>query len=514
MFLTYNNNRYILEAQPHEKARAKSLGFKWDEELNVWATTDWLAAMLFVHKKAGEVESNVATGLQMLLDNYSGSWADQPLDGETDSVMKPFQIRGVQEILKRKTKLVFLSDEQGLGKTIQAIKFIQKFSVKVLIVTPATPKINWSVEIEKFGGQYLSSRVQILSGKEATVNAGAQVVITNYDLLQFDTVFESLMNFQSELLVGDEGHRAKNPDAIRTKRLFILADKAKKFLVLTGTPIPNRPIEIFPIIKKFCPKALGPYADKRRFQFRYCAGYQGKWGFNDSGSSNEKELNIRLRSTCMIRRTKKQIFGETKKPHQLISIETNEEVASLVIRENELAKEFLQKNENIPTIGEIAELRQKIALAKVDISVDWIKDILLTTQKIVVFAHHRAVMAALKELLKEFNPEVIQGGVTTKKKQEIVEKFQKDNSSRILIGQLQSAGEAITLTKSHNVVFVEIEWSPGAIAQCIDRCDRIGQTELVQAWFITTRGSIEEHMLKTALDKSEDINEILDLYAL
>ena len=101
------------------------------------------------------------------------------------------------------------------------------------------------------------------------------------------------------------------------------------------------------------------------------------------------------------------------------------------------------------------------------------------------------------------------GGLSEKQKQNAVDSFQNDQSVEVFIGQVQAAGVGLTLTAANQVVFVESAWSPGDIDQCIDRCDRIGQTKWVQARFLVIEDSLEEHMLKVAFDKAKNINKIM-----
>jgi SWI/SNF-related matrix-associated actin-dependent regulator 1 of chromatin subfamily A len=514
IFFNHTRNRYELSCSFEERDQAKCLGFKWCPEFNVWFARDWYAAWKAylkvdtAHRKKPELEK-FSRNLELSYSTSFGIFEKKHL--------KDFQNAGVEELLCRKG-FNLLADEQGLGKTIQVLEFA-KFAIKnsqtrfvkpnkVLVIAPSSLKINWQREAKKFDSEDIF-KIEILRGTKAKIeNPDTNLVIVNYDLLSSGIVFDQLEKYNADLVLGDEIHLTKSPNAARTKRTFSIAKKAKKFIAISGTPIPNRPIEIFPLLKTFCPEALGHYADQRRFEYHFCAGFQDKWGFNNSGASNLEELGERLRATCMIRRLKKDVLGNNKMPPQILAFEADATTMALTLKEHELAAEFLKKNKEIPNIGEIAEIRQELAMRKLPLAIQFIKDLLLCNNKVVVFAHHRAVIA---ELLSNFaeNSVAIMGGLSEKQKQNAVDCFQNDPSIQVFIGQIQAAGVGITLTAASQVVFVESAWSPGDIDQCVDRCDRIGQTKWVQARFLVIEDSLEEHMLKVAFDKAKNINKIM-----
>jgi len=507
MQLTFHNNQYILNCSYEERHLPSKLGFKWDGSLNAWATQDWY--------KAWKVPNQNLPQLQKYNKQFISSRRETPQGLVQASHLVPFQQAGVEEIMTRKSRLIILADEQGLGKTLQVIEFLRVCSIpvnrKFIIIPPATLKINWSREIARFDRAGIF-KVKILRGRKAIIDdPKTNVVIVNYDLLSSGIIKDQLMNFDAQVIVADEAHLIKNADALRTKAVYNIAEKALKFITVSGTPIPNRPIEIFGLLKKFSPETLGVYADKRRFEFKFCAGHESKWGFDNSGASNTEELGERLRATCMIRRLKKDVLKDFKHklPPSIIVFEADKTTAKLVKREQELAAEFLKKNKEIPQIGEIAELRQQLALKKLPLAFQFIDEILLEKNKVVLFAHHSIIIDALKEHFAAWKPVIIRGGMTDTAKQKAVDSFQNDKSCSIFIGQIQAAGVGITLTAASRIVFVESSWSPGDIDQCIDRCDRIGQTESVRADFLTIEDSLEEHMLKVAFDKAYNINKIM-----
>jgi SWI/SNF-related matrix-associated actin-dependent regulator 1 of chromatin subfamily A len=130
--------------------------------------------------------------------------------------------------------------------------------------------------------------------------------------------------------------------------------------------------------------------------------------------------------------------------------------------------------------------------------------------KIVVFAHHAAVIDALMDGLKDYLPVKLDGRIGAVEKQRAVDTFQNNKDCRVFVGQMQAAGVGITLTAASNVVFVESSWVSGDIAQAVDRCHRIGQKDSVLAQFLVIRGSLEEYMLRTVVDKQHVINSVIN----
>lgn len=148
-------------------------------------------------------------------------------------------------------------------------------------------------------------------------------------------------------------------------------------------------------------------------------------------------------------------------------------------------------------------------MAKIEDCITHIECLLESKNKLVVFAHHRAVISKLQESLKDYGCVVFDGSTSASDKNAAVESFQKDEACRVFIGQMQSAGVGITLTAADTVVFVESSWVPGEVEQAVDRCHRIGQKNHVLAQFLTVSGSIDEIMLRAIAKKKSVINKIM-----
>lgn len=415
--------------------------------------------------------------------------------------LKDFQETGVRFILSKKACL--LADEQGLGKTIQAAVAIQRLGqYPVLVLCPASVKINWASEIAEWAG---IRNCQIIRKGTDTLIPGVKIVICNYDLLKSKVLHFQLLNFGFKFLVCDEAHYLKSPTAIRSKMVLAkrprgLARQIGRVLFLSGTPVLNRPIELYAMLHCAAPQLIEPYDDYRKFAFRYCAAWQSPWGLVVKGASRLDELANRIQP-FMLRRLKKDVLKELpERTYQMIAFDDG---GKAELKWDQLERVKLEDGKHR------SELRISAAQKKLPMAIKHIKDLLESNDKIVVFAHHKVILAELWEALKEYKPVGISGDTPQQARQNAIDDFQNDPAYRVFIGQIQASGTGITLTAASTVVFVESPEVPGEILQCVDRCHRIGQTSAVLAQFLVIRNTVEERILKDVVSKLSTIKVIV-----
>jgi SWI/SNF-related matrix-associated actin-dependent regulator of chromatin subfamily A-like protein 1 len=198
-----------------------------------------------------------------------------------------------------------------------------------------------------------------------------------------------------------------------------------------------------------------------------------------------------------------------EKTIQLIPFEMDKKAEIIIAKTEFMSAENLKKAPAQGNMGELATIRRELAMLKLDESANYIKDMLESVDKIVIFAYHHDVMNILKYKLAAFNPVILTGKHTLANKQKAVDDFQNKKGVRVFIGQIQAAGTGLTLTAASDVVFVESSWVPGEINQAIDRCHRIGQKHNVTAKFLVVEKSLDETMLKSIFDKGKIINQIM-----
>lgn len=492
MKVIYAHDHFIWLGDFQERKLPEAAGFEWGSvngsDRKFWRTktlavAEKLVGLFDASARARQVQVKAAVEVSYCAD----STLDVPHPPGLEYL--PFQKAGIAFAAKRATTL--LADEQGLGKTIEAAGYINCDSSinRVLIVCPASLKLNWRSELKK----WLTRRLSVVLG----LDRGANISIINYDILhKFNWKHEEF-----DLLILDECQYCKNPTARRSR--LALSIKAKRKLFLTGTPILNWPIEIYPLLKALQP---GEWGGKHDFGVRYCDAFPGQWGWDYTGASNLEELNERLRSTVMIRRLKSDVLKELPpKRRQIIEL-------SGKVPQSEL--DYLAAVKKLQNPGQIAfeamaRVRHEDALAKLPACIDFIKDALEESEKIVVFAWHRDVIQRLKTEVG-VNGVVVTGDTPLNVRQAMVHTFQNDPNCRLFIGNIQAAGVGITLTAASHVIFVELDWTPGVVSQAEDRCHRIGQRDYVLVQHLVLSGSIDAKMAKLLVAKQEVLDKALD----
>ena len=448
----------------------------------------------------------------------------------------PFQRAGIAYALDRKR--VLLGDEMGLGKTIQAIGAINAIPEikKVLVICPASLRLNWKKELEKWLVRNMS--ITVIDGGKFSDWIDADIVICNYDVIKKHRKRIDLAGPYA-LMILDESHKLKNPKTQRTKAIYgdtksgQKAIKADRVLALTGTPIVNRPIELWPFLQFADPDGLG----KSFFGFakKFCNAYQGPHGWDFSGASNLDQLQRILRQRLMVRRLKADVLSELPaKRRQIIELPANgaaravaheqkiaakwEDDIALHQANVELAKvaadplDYDTSVENLRQCSKIAfaemsKVRHQVAMAKLPVVITHLEEA-LEEGPVVCFAHHRDVIS---QIAKAFVGRcvTITGEMPMQARQAAVESFQGGEID-LLIGNIQAAGLGITLTRSSHVVFAEGDWVPGNLSQAEDRCHRIGQQGSVLIQHLVLEGSIDAIMIREVVAKQAIIDKALD----
>lgn len=421
-----------------------------------------------------------------------------------------FQKEDVLKMLSRKHNL--LAHEPGLGKSAMAIALWETLGLrKILVVTKASLKSGFKKHIENW--QLNKRLIQIIQGKTDFISDLSEIVIVNYDIISHNYIYQQLTQTKWDLLICDESHALKNMSAKRTKTILStngLVRYATRTLMMTGTPVLNRPIELYPMLKVLAPTVIAPYSDYYRYGRRYCAGYMDGFGFNTDGASHMDELNKNLREKYMIRRLTHEVQVQLPtKRFEVVFIDSNEGVRTKLRTLDQAGRTDFQHQTLNTDAGGLATLRRETAEAKVEAAIDVIREYVESCSKIVIFAYHHTV---IKRLQIEFKSSVTIDGSTTQKGREMaISMFRNNESTSVFIGQIDAAGEGIDGLQNccSNALFVEFSWVPGSIEQAIKRIHRIGQTKPCLFRFLVWADSIEEHQMRVALDKVKTIKEIL-----
>jgi SWI/SNF-related matrix-associated actin-dependent regulator 1 of chromatin subfamily A len=443
----------------------------------------------------------------------------------------PFQLEGIRFALKHLGTL--LADEQGIGKTIQAIGTVNALPElkRVLILCPATMRWIWKQELQKW--LIRPARIVVVGVDTAppTVALSLHILICNYDRLP--QVLPILRDTKWDLAIYDECHYLKNPESRRSK--IALSIQAHRRMALSGTPIQNRPIELFGVLSWLAPLDW-PRGNYFEYGQRYCGARHNGFGWDLSGASHLGELNDRLRASVMIRRTKSQVLPELPpKLRSVVELESDSNINQLVSAELWAFERWMEerfKGESVngngngsysaavkglrrfqgTTHDNLAVARHQTALAKVPLVAAFVTELLRGggLQKVTVFAHHRDVIAALAGALSEFHPVTLTGDTPAMDRVKVIDLFQTAPAVRVFIGNIVAAGQGITLAPaSSHCIFAELSWVPTELSQAEDRLHRIGTKDSVLVQHLVLAGSLDAIMVRTLIAKQNVLNQVL-----
>lgn len=520
--------RMVRSAVPHDafwdawrshKDALKSAGISCSKD----PRGNWQACWWLPLSEAEQVKEAAA-----IADSQAASCDNFHVPMPAGMELLPYQIAGVKYASQRDRCLI--ADQMGLGKTPQSIGVLNLIEVPkfVVVVCPASLKINWERELKRFCIHELE--IIRCSGRkpkpavEQQINDATKcvVLIINYDILSGWRPFIDAR--QVDLVICDEAHYAKNEKAARTKATLGL--QARKILWLTGTPAENRPVELWTACKIMDPEGLGKSFMK--FAYRYCDARDNGYGFDFSGHSNSEELARRLRTNFMVRRLKSDVLTELPaKRHQIVPMELDSKIGTgqdwsniealrvkaemALVADDDAA--YLAAIEELNgsiriAFEEAAAVRSELAEKKLPKVIEHLEMLLENGDPIVVFGHHRSMVDGIADYFGDRAVRV-HGDVSMAARQEAVDKFQSGKAD-IFVGNFRAAGVGITLTRASLVVLAELDYVPGVVEQAIDRCHRIGQVNSVLAQYLVVDNSIDSYMAQMIIDKQAILSATLD----
>lgn len=420
--------------------------------------------------------------------------------------LRPFQVEGVHFIEAMQGRAL-IGDEMGLGKTVQVLAWLQmRTDIKsALVVCPASLKLNWANECLAWT---TGIRPVVMAGtRPEPLHAWSgtrTLFICNYDVLP--TWLDTIKAARMQVLVLDECHYVKTRTAKRTKATKELSKHVPHVLALSGTPVVNRPAEFFSVLSMVDPLLFPSW---HKYTERYCDPKWNGFGLDVSGATNTEELHHILISKVMIRRLKKDVLKElppktrTTIPVQIVNM------AEYVQQESQLRELLGKGGSGVNALSMLEILRQIGLHGKLPVVKEWIEDFLDSGEKLVVFGHHTE---GLDYLERHFGKKCVRisGGISMQDRQRAVDRFQKDPTCRLFVGNIKAAGVGITLTTASNVAFIEFPWSPGELVQAEDRCHRIGQKDAVNVWFMVAKNTVETHICSLLEKKAEVLGDLLD----
>lgn len=437
------------------------------------------------------------------------------------------QEEGIKFLLSRNGCI--LADDMGLGKSMQSIiAAIESGAEKILIVTTSSTKINWEREINVF-----CNETTIVDGKKWDTS---KFTIINFDILKnFHTLpptkkpkeneaqielIRDMANTKFDLCIVDEAHNLKNNDSIRGKIMVDLCVKYNipKVWLLTGTPVANRPMDFFNLLKII----KSPIADNwKHYAVRYCDGKkffrtlkngQRKQIWLTDGASNLEELANKTKN-ILLRRLKTDAIDMPDKIvtpmyHQLDK--TGWKKYDKLWDEYVEMKKILGKKpmESQKDLVELILLRQFIAKEAIPYTIEMVENAIEMGKKVIVFT---SFSDELEEIYNHFGKIAVKhnGPMSTTRKQESVDEFQNNPKIKVFVGNIKSAGVGITLTEGTVVVFNSFDWVPGNNEQAEDRAYRIGQDNNVNVYYQLFENTISTRMWEMLRNKKDIISTIM-----
>jgi len=445
---------------------------------------------------------------------------------------------------------VFIGDEQGCGKTIETLAWLQLHPEHrpAILIVKASLKLNWKMEIYEW---IQSKHVQILYGHQTMnfINEGEEpiihngekedlalskdIIIINYDIVANTYIpvrdvhgkkhldeqkgtgwVDFLQKINPKVLYVDEYQKIKE-NCATTKGCKKLAKKIPYISLISGTIIKNRPIEAwnaFDIMK---------YPDTpnwHSFIFKFCDAKKmyGRWDY--TGESNTQELHQLLLNTFYIRRLKKDVLPFIKaKQYSIVPMELNN-TKEYYTAETDFIHYLQLKNKDAESLRKAADaehlvkievLKQLAVQGALDSMIVWIREFLEDNDKLAIFATHKLIIKTIMDAFPKIAVSLT-GDTSNKNKQKVVDSFQTDPKTKLFIGNIQAAGEGITLTAASSLGIIELPWSPGDLTQVEDRVHRIGQEGTVMIYYLIPPRTIYDRIGALLDVKKKVTNSVID----
>lgn len=500
MVVTFHNNRFECTCAFEERLVPKQNGFKWDTDRKKWYAVD-VAVAARLRKHFDPVATNEIERTELKSKPWTGL-----LSYPKGLTPYNFQLDAVRFALSRNRS--YLGMDAGLGKTIVAAIMHDTLKEFTVYICPPFLVENTKEEFKKWSPR-LHENVLVVADSRVAKPATKKEIL---DVIAWGRDKKVPVN-----LIVDEAHRFKNSDAHRTRAVFGLTHLFSRVTFMSGTPMPNRPIELFPVLDRLAPETID-YMTKFQYGEKYCQLHQNQFGWDFTGASNVKDLAARVIGTFMLRMKKMDVLKELPPKIEEVVILSDDMPAKVGAVDHKLLKmyspEDLMKHSLSIRINDgdplhLMTYRRELGLAKVPSAAKYIKGLLEDSdESILIFAIHKDTIAKLAEELHAFSPFVITGDTPMTKRHEYVKDFQGAPLRRVFIGNIQSCGTGFTLTKATRVVFVEYSWVPGDNSQASDRVHRIGQTEPVLCQYLVFKNSCDRAVLETLLSKQKTIDHI------
>lgn len=436
----------------------------------------------------------------------------------------PYQLEGIRKGLEWKRLLI--GDEQGLGKTLEAIGIMDTAGAyPALIVCPSSLKINWQREVEKF----TDKKAIVLDNSNRTTwpyllqMKMFHVAIVNYESLRKYFVWDIKGNSKGfrlkdivfcpqikmfKTVVLDESHKCKSAETAQAKFAKGICSGKEYIILLSGTPVVNHPGDL--VAQLSIMERLKEFGGAGQFLLEYASG--------EKEASNLEELSKTLYSRCLIRREKKKVLPQLPEKTRVdlyVDISNREEYDTAArdlaqyLREYQQCTEYeIKRKMRMEALVKFMALRSIASRGKVAQAIDFVKVFLESGEKLILFCSLHDIVDQFKQAFPR--AVTVTGRDSPVMKQAAVDAFQSRPDVQLIICSIKAAGVGITLTASSNVAFVELAWTYADCAQAEDRAYRIGQKNNVTCYYLIGRGTIDTAIYQIISDKKDIYNQIMN----
>ena len=428
--------------------------------------------------KSALIKDNEVKNVSIEYDKYSHR---PPMEHQKEAIEKLV-----------KNKKFILADDMGLGKTTSTIvAALETGAKKILIVCPASLKLNWEREI----ANYSDRTVFIAEGKKFSDEH--DFVIINYDILKnFHDLKEKddseLMRANFDLVIMDEAHMISNPQAQRTKIANDIASKSNRVWLLSGTPMTSRPMNYYNLLHLVdSPVAMNWMA----YAKRYCNGFQFTVGkrkvWNVTGASNLDELRERT-STHILRRLKEEVLDLPEKIITPVYLRLKSKDYEELMGEYFDWYDANPEESSSLTIqfSKLMKVRKVIAQEKINNTIELAENIIEQGKKVIIFTNFTDT---LNIIYNHFGKQAVylDGSCSKFHRQNAVDEFQTNDKIKVFVGNLKAAGVGITLTSAEAVIMNDLSFVPAEHSQAEDRSHRIGQKNSTSVYYPLFENTIE-----------------------
>lgn len=440
----------------------------------------------------------------------------------------PFQERGVAHY-HRFNGVALNGDETGLGKTVQTLVYVKRHLKRgpVVVVCPKTAKETWRREC----WDKIRVRAVVLSTYTPPPGFGKghgpnTIYIINYDILKLptgrgDTWTDVLIKLKPQLIIIDECHYLRGRRTRRTRAVKALAGQCPRRIALSATAIVNRPVEFYPVLNILRPDmfpSFGPFAQ------RYCAPKWTIWGYDYRGASNLGELHDRLTKNLMFRRRKADVLKDLPRMTETIipiklsrkdRAEYEEAVTNFLVwlAKSKYGPSKVKSAMQAQRLVQLGYLIRLVGRLKVKHAEEWVKDYLDGSEgKLIVFGVHHDV---LRPLCKRFSKVsvLVDGSVTDHRRQQALDRFNRDRHCRLLWGNIDAAGVNWSCKSTSTEAVIELPWTPGQLTQAKNRIEGIERGlpgVAAQVYYLVAEDTIDGWLCNLLTQKQKILDQTLD----